>query len=71
VFGALIGSATGIITGAIALRIIDTRLGQPFLFSVTASLAAVMLSMVLYSAFRFISNLRAIRVQPLVALRAE
>ena len=71
VLGASIGGATGFITGDIALRIIDARLGQPFLFSTTASLAEVMVSMALYSAFTLISSLRAIRIQPLVALRAE
>lgn len=69
--GALIGSVTGIVVGHIALRTIDTRLNQPFLFSTTASLVEVMVSMILYSAFTLISSLRAIRIQPLVALRAE
>jgi hypothetical protein len=41
VLGASIGGAAGIITGNIALRIIDTRLGQPLLSSTTASFADV------------------------------
>ena len=69
--GALTGGATGIITGNVALRIIDARLGQPFLFSTTAYLVLVFASMILYSTFTFISSFRAIRIQPLVALRAE
>lgn len=69
--GALLGGAAGIVVGYIALRAIDARLHQPFLFSTTASLVEVLASMMLYSTFTFISSLRAIRVQPLVALRAE
>jgi putative ABC transport system permease protein len=69
--GALIGGIGGIVVGNIALRAIDARLDQPFLFSTIASLVEVVLSMIIYSTFTFISSLRAIRVQPLVALRAE
>jgi putative ABC transport system permease protein len=69
--GASIGGVTGIAVGNIALHAIDARLSQPFLFSTTASLVEVTLSMIIYSTFTFISSLRAIRIQPLVALRAE
>jgi putative ABC transport system permease protein len=69
--GASIGGVTGIAVVNIALRAIDARLSQPFLFSTTASFVEVLSSMVLYSTFTFISSLRAIRIQPLVALHAE
>lgn len=69
--GVLIGGVTGIAIGNVALRVIDARLGQPFLFSTKTSLFEVMISTVLYSSFTFISSLRAIRIQPLVALREE
>jgi putative ABC transport system permease protein len=69
--GAMVGGVTGIVVGSIALRAIDARLSQPFLFSTTASLVEVILSMILYSTFTFISSLRAIRTQPFVALRAD
>jgi len=69
--GALIGGVSGIVLGNLALRVIDARLNQPFLFSTRASLVEVLASMLLYSTFTFISSLRAVRIQPLVALRAE
>jgi putative ABC transport system permease protein len=69
--GALIGGATGILVGNLALRTIDSRLNQPLVFSETAALGEVLASVMLYSTFTFISSLRAIRIQPLVALRAE
>jgi putative ABC transport system permease protein len=69
--GALIGGVTGIVVGNIALRVIDVRLSQPFVFSALTSFVEVMVSMIIYSTFTFISSLRAIRIQPLVALRAE
>jgi putative ABC transport system permease protein len=69
--GAVLGGAAGIVAGNIALRAIGARLSQPFVFSTTASLFEVLASVTLYSTFTFISSLRAIRIQPLVALRAE
>lgn len=69
--GALIGGVTGIVVGNIALRAIDARLSQPFLFSGNPSLFEVMVSMIIYSTFTFISSLRAIRIQPLVALHGD
>jgi putative ABC transport system permease protein len=71
ILGALIGGALGIVIGQIALRAIDARLSQPFIFSTPVALGEVLASMTLYSAFTLISSLRAIRIQPLVALRAE
>jgi putative ABC transport system permease protein len=70
-FGALMGGATGILAGNIALRTIDARLSQPLVFSATAAFGEVLASVMLYSTFTFISSLRAIRIRPLVALRAE
>jgi putative ABC transport system permease protein len=69
--GALIGGFTGIAAGNIALRAIDARLSQPFLFSIGAALAEVVTALMLYSSFTLISSLKAIRIQPLVALRSE
>jgi len=69
--GALVGGVGGIVVGNIALHVVDARLSQPFLFSATESFVEVMLSMIIYSTFTFISSLRAIHIQPLVALRAE
>lgn len=69
--GALIGGVVGIAVGNVALRVIDARLSQPFLFSATETIAEVIVGMIIYFTFTFISSLRAIRIQPLVALRAE
>jgi putative ABC transport system permease protein len=69
--GAMFGGIAGIVVGNIVLRAIDARLSQPFVFSTTVSFSEVLASITLYSAFTFISSLRAIRIQPLVALRAE
>ncbi|HEY0797379.1 MAG TPA: ABC transporter permease [Acidisarcina sp.] len=71
----MIGACTGCALGAalsyIALRIIDERIGQPFLFSNSAALWEVAVSLTLYSTFTLISSIRAIRVRPLEALRSE
>jgi putative ABC transport system permease protein len=69
--GALIGGTAGIVAGNMALRSIDAGLSQPFVFSTTVSFFEVLASVTLYSTFTFISSLRAICIQPLVALRAE
>jgi ABC-type antimicrobial peptide transport system permease subunit len=69
--GAMIGGVTGIVVGSFALRAIDARLSQPFMFSTTKCLVEVLASMTLYATFTLISSLRAIRIQPIVALRGE
>ncbi len=69
--GAVVGCCAGVGLSYLALRVIDNRVQQPFLFSSTAALLEASASVILYSAFTLISSLRAIRIQPLVALRTE
>jgi putative ABC transport system permease protein len=69
--GALVGGSAGIAFAYAALRFIDGRVQQPFLFSATDAFLEAFTSIALYSAFTLISSLRAIRIQPLVALRTE
>ena len=69
--GALVGGSTGVAFAYVALRFIDGRVQQPFLFSATDAFLEAFTSIALYSAFTLISSLRAIRIQPLVALRTE
>ena len=69
--GATFGCSAGILVAYVALRMIDKRVSQPFLFSATDALLEALTSVALYSAFALISSLRAIRIQPLVALRTE
>jgi putative ABC transport system permease protein len=69
--GALIGGAAGVVAGSFALRALDARLSQPFVFSTAGSLVGVTVSILIYSTFTFSSSLRAVRIPPLVALRAE
>ena len=69
--GALVGCSAGIAVAYVALRFIDERVPQPFLFSATDAFLEAFRSIALYSAFALISSFRAIRIQPLVALRTE
>ena len=69
--GALIGCSAGVAFAYTALRFIDGRVAQAFLFSATDPFLEALASIALYSAFSLISSLRAIRIQPLVALRTE
>jgi putative ABC transport system permease protein len=69
--GALVGCSAGVAIAYLALRFIDARVPQPFLFSATDAFLEASASIALYSAFALISSLRAIRIQPLVALRTE
>ena len=69
--GAFVGGSAGIAFAYAALRFIDGRVQQPFLFSATDAFLEAFTSIALYSAFTLISSLRAIRIQPLVALRTE
>jgi putative ABC transport system permease protein len=69
--GALVGGSAGIAFAYAALRFIDGRVQQPFLFSATDAFLEAFRSIALYSAFTLISSLRAVRIQPLVALRTE
>ncbi len=69
--GALIGCGTGTATGYLVLRAIAARLNQPLMFSTSAAGLELFVPVALYSTFTLISSFRAIRIQPLVALRAE
>jgi putative ABC transport system permease protein len=69
--GALVGCSAGVAVAYVALRFIDGRVPQPFLFSATDAFLEAFISIALYSAFALISSFRAIRIQPLVALRTE
>ena len=69
--GAAVGCSAGVAVAYIALRSIDARIQQPFLFSATAVSREAFASITLYSAFTLISSFRAIRIQPLVALSTE
>lgn len=69
--GTVMGGVSGVVAGNIALRVIDARLNQPFLFSTSTSLAEVIGSTIVYASFTFISDFKAVRIKPLVALRAE
>jgi putative ABC transport system permease protein len=69
--GALIGSVAGVMAGYVALRQVDLRAGQPFQFSVRAVMADLVASTAIYAVFTLLSGLKAIRIQPSVALRAE
>ena len=69
--GALIGCGTGMATGYLVLRAIAARLNQPLMFSMAAAGLELFLSVALYSTFTLTSSFRAIRIEPLVALRAE
>jgi len=68
---AWLGCASGIAVSYISLRIIDQRIHQPFLFSAVAAFAEVIGALALYATFTLISSLRAIRIRPLLALRAD
>jgi putative ABC transport system permease protein len=69
--GALVGCSAGVAVAYVALRFIDGRVAQPFLFSATDASLEAFTSSALYSTFALISSLRAIRIRPMVALRTE
>jgi putative ABC transport system permease protein len=71
ILGAMIGGGAGIVFGYFALRVMDARLKQPFVFSTSGAVGEVLASVTLYSGFTLISIVRAVRIEPLVALRAE
>ncbi|HEY0760099.1 MAG TPA: ABC transporter permease [Acidisarcina sp.] len=65
------GCSAGLVVSYLALELVSRQAGQPFLYSSSAALAEAGGSVLLYSCFSLISSLRAIRIQPIVALRAE
>ena len=70
-FGAVIGCFSGVTIAYAGLRVIDSRVNQPFLFSRSDAVMEALASITLYSAFTLISSFRAIRIHPLIALRTE
>jgi ABC-type antimicrobial peptide transport system permease subunit len=54
-----------------SLRLVDARVSQPVIFSPTAAFAGAFGSIALYATFALLSSLRAIQIQPMVALRSE
>jgi putative ABC transport system permease protein len=71
ILGPTLGCGAGVCLAWITLRFIDQREGQPFLFSRQAAAEVVFISVVLYSLAALGCSLRAIRIGPAVALRAE
>jgi putative ABC transport system permease protein len=69
--GAAFGCFAGVAIAYAGLQVIDGRAHRPFLFSVSDAFLEALASIALYSLFSLISSLRAIRIQPLVALRTE
>lgn len=69
--GGFIGCGTGLGLSYVALRIIDNRVAQPFVFSPGIAAVEATLSVLLYSTFALLSSLRAIGIEPLVALHSE
>jgi putative ABC transport system permease protein len=69
--GPLMGCTVGIALSWPALRAIDARVGQPFLFSVPLAVESALASAVLYAAATLISSRRAVTIEPSVALRSE
>lgn len=69
--GACLGSSFGFLLAYLALRIIDARVMQTFVFDWKSASTDVLLSISLYSVFTFCSGIRAIRILPVVALRSE
>jgi ABC-type antimicrobial peptide transport system permease subunit len=69
--GVLLGCGTGMGIGHLALRAVTARLNLPLIFSTSAAGVEVLLSLTLYSTFTLISSLRAIRIEPSIALHAE
>jgi ABC-type antimicrobial peptide transport system permease subunit len=67
----MLGCFSAIPIAYLALRLVDARVVQPLIFSPTAAFAEAIGSIALYAAFALLSSLRAIRIQPMVALRSE
>ena len=69
--GPLLGCAAGIPAAWLALRIIDARVGQPFLFSPVLAGYAALVSIALYSSATLATGWRTAKIQPSTALRSE
>jgi hypothetical protein len=69
--GPLLGCGVGIVAVWLALQLIDARIKQPFLCSGQTVLSTAAVSLLLYAGSTLLCCLRAIRVDPSVALRAK
>lgn len=69
--GPVVGCAVGVGAAWLALRTIDAWVGQPFLFSARTAAGAAAISLMLYAVSTLLCCLRAVRLEPSVALRAE
>ncbi len=69
--GAVLGSGCGTFLAFFVLSMVDRLIQQPFLFSFKLAFAEIAAMIVLYSTFTFASSVRAIRIEPQVALRSE
>ena len=69
--GPILGCGLGIATARVALREIDRRVQQPFLFSSKLAVEAAFVSILLYAVSTLACCLRTIRVEPSAALRSE
>jgi ABC-type antimicrobial peptide transport system permease subunit len=71
VLGTVLGCFSAIPIAYSALRLVDAQVIQPVIFSPTAALAEAVGSIALFATFALLSSLRAIQIQPMVALRSE
>ena len=69
--GPVLGCAIGIAAAWPALRIIDARVGQPFLFSPELAGYAFLASIALYTSATLATCWRTTRIRPYAALRSE
>jgi ABC-type antimicrobial peptide transport system permease subunit len=71
VLGPIFGCISAIPIAYLVLCLVDARVMQPLIFSPTAAFSEALGSIALYAAFALLSSLRAIQIQPMVALRSE
>jgi putative ABC transport system permease protein len=69
--GPIFGCLSAIPIAYLTLSLVDARVMQPLIFSPGAAFAEALGSITLYAAFALLSSLRAIQIQPMVALRSE
>ena len=69
--GPALGCAAGIAAAWPTLRIIDARIGQPFLFSPALAGYAALVSIALYTSATLATCWRTTRIRPSTALRSE
>lgn len=69
--GPAAGCGLGLLVAGFVLRTIDARADQPFFYSANLAAEAAAFSLMLYAVSTLLCCVRAIRVEPSVALRAE